>query len=153
AAVGVLIGIVAFSMVIFADPLQSAALFRLGTLLIGFGSGLFAVSTLIMAMTMVEEEHTGLSLGAWGAAQATAAGVGIAVGGLLRDAMTTVALSGALGDALNSPAVGYSVVYHLEIALLFVALAALGPLTSVVNHSSSTSQSQSRQFGLAEFPN
>ena len=147
AAIGILVGIVAFSMVIFADPLHSAALFRFGTLLIGFGSGLFAVSTLIMAMTMVEEEHTGLSLGAWGAAQASAAGVGIALGGLLRDAISTVALSGALGEALNSPAVGYSVVYHLEIALLFVALAALGPLTSVANHS------QSRQFGLAEFPN
>ena len=151
AATGVLIGIVAFSMVIFADPLQSASLFRIGTILIGFGGGMFAVSTLIMAMTMVEEEHTGLSLGAWGAAQATAAGVGIALGGLLRDAITTLAVNGALGDALSSPAVGYSVVYHLEIALLFAALAALGPLASVLTNSHS--HSHSRQFGLAEFPN
>ena len=148
---GILIGIVAFSMVIFADPLHSASLFRAGTVLIGFGGGLFAVSTLIMAMTMVDEEHTGLSLGAWGAAQATAAGVGIAVGGLLRDAVTGLAVSGVLGDALTSPAVGYSVVYHLEIALLFVALAALGPLTSVV--SPTQNHTPTRQFGLAEFPN
>jgi len=149
AATGVLIGIVAFCMVIFAEPLQWAALFRLGTVLIGFGAGLFALSTLIMAMTMVDEEHTGLSLGAWGAAQATAAGVGIALGGLIRDLVTSLAVSGVLGDALSNPAVGYSVVYHLEIALLFVALAALGPLTSVVNYS----HSPSRQFPLAEFPN
>jgi BCD family chlorophyll transporter-like MFS transporter len=149
AASGVLIGIVAFSIVIFAEPLQSPTLFRAGTALIGFGGGLFGVSTLIMAMTMVDKEHTGLSLGAWGAAQATAAGVGIALGGLIRDSVTQLAVSGALGEALSSPAVGYSVVYHLEIALLFVALVALGPLTSLVT----INQSESRQFGLAEFPN
>lgn len=149
AAMGILIGIVAFSMIIFADPLHSAALFRLGTALIGFGAGLFAISTLMLAMTMVDEEHTGLSLGAWGAAQATAAGVGIALGGFIRDVTTSMAVNGVLGDALRSPAVGYSVVYHLEIILLFVALAALGPLTSLVAHS----HSPSRQFGLAEFPN
>ncbi|MFK7861242.1 MAG: BCD family MFS transporter [Granulosicoccus sp.] len=149
AAMGILVGIVAFSMVIFADPLNSALLFRVGTALIGFGAGLFAISTLMIAMTMVDEEHTGLSLGAWGAAQATAAGVGIALGGFIRDVTTGMAVNGALGDALSNPAVGYSVVYHLEIGLLFVALAALGPLASMVAHS----HSHPRQFGLAEFPN
>lgn len=148
AATGILIGIVAFSMIIFAEPFQSALLFRAGTALIGFGGGLFGVSTLIMAMTMVDQEHTGLSLGAWGAAQATAAGVGIALGGLLRDISTSLAVDGALGSALSSPATGYSVVYHLEIALLFIALAALGPLASIT-----FTQSETRQFGLAEFPN
>ena len=149
AASGVLIGILAFCMVIFAQPLDSAALFRAGTLLIGFGAGLFAVSTLMMAMTMVGDEHTGLSLGAWGAAQATAAGVGIAVGGLVRDSVTELANHGVLGEALSGAATGYSVVYHLEIAFLFVALAAMGRLTSV----QAVNQSQPRQFGLAEFPN
>lgn len=147
AAIGVLTGIVAFSMVIFAEPLQSAALFRTGTAMIGFGAGLFGVSTMIMAMTMVEEKHIGLSLGAWGAAQATAAGIGIAFGGLIRDITSSLATSGALGDALSNPSVGYSVVYHLEIALLFISLAALGPLTSAV------STSKNQRFELAEFPN
>lgn len=148
AATGILVGIVAFSMVIFAEPLQSALLFRTGTALIGFGGGLFGVSTLIMAMTMVDKNHTGLSLGAWGAAQATAAGAGIAIGGLIRDVSSNLAVNGVLGEALQSQATGYSVVYHLEIALLFVALAALGPLTSVA-----LNQTNTRQFGLAEFPN
>ncbi|MFK7890030.1 MAG: BCD family MFS transporter [Granulosicoccus sp.] len=148
AALGILIGIVAFSMIIFAEPLESAMLFRAGTALIGFGGGLFGVSTLIMAMTMVGKDQSGLSLGAWGAAQATAAGVGIALGGLTRDVTTTLAVNGMLGEALSSPATGYSIVYHLEIALLFMALAALGPLTSLVPE-----HSKNRQFGLAEFPN
>jgi len=149
AALGVLLGIVAFSMVIFAEPLQAPLLFRIGTTAIGFGAGLFAVSTLVMAMTMVTDEHTGLSLGAWGAAQAAAAGVGIAIGGLLRDVVTDLAATGALGTTLSHPAVGYSVVYHLEIALLFFTLAALGPLAAQTTRDVSSSN---RQFGLAEFP-
>ncbi|MBX2881729.1 MAG: BCD family MFS transporter [Granulosicoccus sp.] len=148
AATGILIGIVAFSMIIFAEPVQSAWLFRTGTVLIGFGAGLFGVSTLIMAMTMVDREHTGLSLGAWGAAQATAAGAGIALGGLIRDITSDLAVTGHLGEALRSTATGYSVVYHLEIALLFAALAALGPLASLA-----LIKSRPRQFGLTEFPN
>lgn len=149
AANGVLIGIAAFSAVIFADPLQSPMLFRIGTWLIGFGGGLFAVSTLVMAMTMVDEEHRGLSLGAWGAAQATAAGVGIAVGGLVRDTVTKLGAQGTLGEAFMQPAVGYSVVYHIEIALLFLTLAALGPLC----RTSEPSVSSTTSFGLSEFPN
>lgn len=151
AALGALIGIVAFSTVIFAEPLAAANLFRTGTFLIGFGAGLFAISTLSLAMTMADSEQTGLSLGAWGAAQATAAGIGIAAGGLIRDSVTRLAMDGSLGDTLAHPAVGYSVVYHLEIALLFMTLAALGPLCSIGLSSHSTSSP--RQFGIAEFPN
>ncbi len=151
AATGALIGIVAFSTVVFAEPLGSASLFRGGTFLIGFGGGLFAVGTLTLAMTMVDEEHTGLSLGAWGAAQATAAGIGIAAGGLIRDSVTRLAMDGTLGEALANPAVGYSVVYHLEIALLFITLAALGPLCTPALPS--RPDTSSRQFGIAEFPN
>ena len=149
AATGALVGIVGFSTVIFAEPLVAATLFRVGTVLIGFGAGLFAVSTLTMAMTMVEEEHTGLSLGAWGAAQATAAGLGIAAGGLIRDSVTQLAMNGTFGETLAHPAIGYSVVYHLEIALLFATLAALGPLTST---RTSSSVASTRQFGIAHFP-
>ena len=62
----------AFAAVIFAAPLQSAALFRLGTLLIGVGGGLFAVCTLVVAMGLSNTGRAGLALGAWGAVQATA---------------------------------------------------------------------------------
>jgi len=150
ASVGALLGIAAFSMVIFAEPLVSAGLFRAGTVLIGFGGGLFAICTLVMAMTMVPREHVGLSLGAWGAAQATAAGLGIALGGLIRDLVAGLAASGALGPVLQGPATGYSVVYHIEIALLFLTLAALGPLVSqsVVDDG----PREGRGFGLADFP-
>ncbi len=128
AAYGALIGLVAFAAVIFAAPVGSPALFRAGTLLIGFGSGFFSVGTLAGAMDRERNGESGLALGAWGAAQATSAGVAIALGGALRDGVTQLAMRGALGAAMRNPATGYSFVYHLEIALLFATLIAIGPL-------------------------
>jgi MFS transporter, BCD family, chlorophyll transporter len=127
---GILAGVVAFCAVIFAAPVGSPALFYMGAGLIGFGSGLFGVSTLTAAMTMptIGRAGRGLALGAWGAAQATGAGLSIFIGGTLRDLVNHAAGNGLLGEALATPATGYSVVYHTEIALLFVTLIVLGPL-------------------------
>ena len=151
AALGVLAGIVAFACVIFADPLQSALLFRCGAALIGFGGGLFSVATLTSAMGLDRgEAHNGLALGAWGAVQASAAGIAIALGGALRDGVSALATSGALGPALESPSIGYSFVYHLEIGLLFATLIAIGPLVSAARHE--PHPPSSGRFGLAEFP-
>ena len=149
AAFGALTGVIAFSAVIFAAPLESAALFRVGTTLIGFGGGLFAVSTLTAAMSLEAPGRAGLALGAWGAVQATAGGIAIVLGGALRDIVTSMASQGTLGAGLSDASVGYSVVYHIEIALLFATLVAIGPLvrTSVAPRSQSVSK-----FGLAEFP-
>ena len=61
--------------VIFAAPLGSRPCSRCGAALIGFGGGLFAHATLTAAMSMARDGQIGLALGAWGAVQATAAGV------------------------------------------------------------------------------
>ena len=108
--------------------LQCRIWLGLGTCLIGFGSGLFAIGTLTAAMELGSETQSGLALGAWGAVQATAAGLAIAAGGAVRDLVTQLASSGALGSALTGPATGYGAVYHLEILVLFAALVAIGPL-------------------------
>jgi BCD family chlorophyll transporter-like MFS transporter len=128
AALGILSGVIGFAAVIFAAPLESALIFRIGTFCIGFGGGFFAVGTLSAAMDLESRDRTGLALGAWGAAQATAAGIAIAMGGGIRDIVSSLAEAGLLGQALIDPATGYSVVYHLEIALLFATLIAIGPL-------------------------
>ncbi|MEO0937411.1 MAG: PucC family protein [Pseudomonadota bacterium] len=149
---GILAGVWAFSLVIFSHPMQAQSLFYAGAALIGFGGGLFAVSTLTAAMTMSEgTAGRGLALGAWGAAQATAAGVAIALGGALRDWINGIATSGQWGEALNSPATGYSFVYHLEIGFLFATLVILGPL---VRHSGPIPEPENRPqaLGLADFP-
>lgn len=152
AARGILIGVTGFSAVIFADPMHAPPLFFAGATGIGMGGGLFAVATLTAAMTMpaAGAAGRGLALGAWGAAQATAAGCAIALGGLVRDGMNALALSGALGDALNTPATGYSAVYHIEVALLFATLVALGPLVRLSFLHPPTHDTG--KFGLADFP-
>jgi MFS transporter, BCD family, chlorophyll transporter len=148
AAFGALAGVVAFSCVIFSAPLLSPLLLRIGTLLIGFGGGLFAVGTLTAAMQLARDGRCGLVLGAWGAVQATAAGIAIALGAGLRDGVSSLATDGVLGPALNMPATGYSFVYHIEIALLFATLVAIGPL---VRRSRGRRSQPSSKFGLAEF--
>ncbi len=150
AARGILIGLASFCAVIFAAPLASTAMFFSGAFGIGLGGGLFAVATLTAAMTLntTGAAGKGLALGAWGAAQATAAGLSIFIGGAVRDLVNTAAQSGALGDALSSNATGYSVVYHVEIGLLFVTLVALGPLVKA----RAISTQQAGPVGLADFP-
>jgi BCD family chlorophyll transporter-like MFS transporter len=128
AAFGALIGLVAFSAVIFAAPLDSLVLFAIGTALIGFGAGLFAHCTLTAAMGTARIGQIGLALGVWGAVQASAAGTAVAAGGLIRDGVSLLATRGLLGQALAGEATGYSFVYHIEIALLFATLIAIGPL-------------------------
>ncbi|MBQ0960515.1 BCD family MFS transporter [Ideonella sp. 4Y11] len=153
AAGGALVGVWAFAAVVFAEPLASVALYAAGATLIGLGSGLFSVAMLSAVMALDDSGDGavphGLALGAWGAVQATAAGLAIALGGALRDAVSALAVTGWLGPALSSPGVGFSVVYHLEIALLFATLVALGPL---VRRPRPGSGAPVGRFGLAEFP-
>ncbi|GFE64637.1 PucC family protein [Litoreibacter roseus] len=150
---GLLAGVVAFCAVIFAAPMNFAPLFFAGATLIGFGGGLFSVATLTAAMTMPATglAGRGLALGAWGAAQATAAGLGVALGGTIRDVVNAAATQGVLGEAMNSAATGYSVVYHIEIALLFATLIVLGPLVRTGRNFIQTSE-ETRKIGLADFP-
>jgi BCD family chlorophyll transporter-like MFS transporter len=148
AGVGMLLGIAGFCGVIFAEPVQSVALFRMGTAFIGFGGGLFAVGTMLAAMRLGRLSDNGIAVGAWGAVQATAAGLGIAFGGLIRDGVNS-AVGVAADQALSAPLTGYAVVYHLEIALLFAGLIAIGPL---VGRDRYLKPEHPQRFGLAELP-
>jgi BCD family chlorophyll transporter-like MFS transporter len=124
AALGAFIGIPAFVAVILAAPLLSVPLFVVGTLLVGFGAGLFGHGTLTATMRMAPDAQAGLALGAWGAVQASAAGVGIAFGGILRDIVAALSLEiGGFGAATS-----FVVVYAVEIVLLAAALVTLLPL-------------------------
>ncbi|MEQ8366485.1 MAG: PucC family protein, partial [Roseicyclus sp.] len=75
--------------------------------------------------------------------------VSIAMGGGIRDVVNGMANSGQLGEALSNPATGYSVVYHIEILLLFATLVALGPLVRTVT---TASRDRGTRIGLAELP-
>ncbi len=149
AANGLVVGLAAFSCVAMSAPLEAPWLFRVGTVLIGFGGGLFSVGTLTGAMALEKDAGTGLALGAWGAVQALAMGLSIAAGGVLRDVVSGLASAGLLGPALNNASVGYMAVYHLELMMLFLALVAIGPL---VGRTAEAKVHSPSTFGLAEFP-
>ena len=153
AARGILTGVGAFAAVALAGAMGSQVLFFAGAMGIGLGTGLFAVSTLTAAMALPETGRAGrgLALGAWGAAQATAAGLSIFLGGAIRDAAGQFAASGALGPALIGPTFGYNVVYLLEICMLFITLLALGPLVRVIPLSEQKPKTDDG-FAIVDFP-
>lgn len=151
AAAGVLVGLFAFSCVIFSAPLMSPLLFRVGAVFIGTGAGLFVVGTLTAAMNMADSDHGGLALGAWGGVQATATGIAVALGGAIRDGVSALVEQGVLGESLQTqgPSVGYGVVYHIEVGLLFATLVAVGPLVRSTRNRHTRAK---KRFGMAEFP-
>ncbi len=128
AAIGALAGLPAFAAVILSAPLESAGVFAAGTTCVGFGAALFLAGTLSGAMDAAKDGSHGLALGTWGAVQSFAAGAAIALGAGLRDFVSAVAGTGMFGSGLAADSAGYDAVYVLEIALLFLTLAALGPL-------------------------
>ncbi len=121
---GALVGVPAFAAVILSAPLSSTALFAMGTLFIGVGAGLFGHGTLTATMNLAPPGQAGLALGAWGAVQASAAGLGIALGGIIRDVVEATS-----PHASFSGAAGYQTVYTIEVLLLFATLVAMIPLT------------------------
>jgi len=149
AALGILFGIAAFAAIIMSPVLDTVMLFRFATFSIGFGGGLFAVGMLTAAMDLAASGMSGIALGAWGAVQATSAGLAIAVSGTVRDTISALSEHGTLGPAFAGPDAGYSAVYHIEILLLFATLAAIGPL---VRSGRRSSLRAGQGFGLAEMP-
>lgn len=151
AGFGGVAGIAAFLFVIFAGPLHAAALLAIGATIIGFGGGLFSVGTLTAAMAISDAKsldgRTGLALGAWGAVQATCAGLAIALGAFARDLVSAAAVAHDLGSTLAGPSTGYAFVYCTEILLLLGTLVALGPLVRGRGDAI-----PSTRFGLSEFP-
>jgi BCD family chlorophyll transporter-like MFS transporter len=153
AGAGLVVGINAFLIVLFSGPFAAPLMLYAGAMGIGVGLGLFSVGTLMEAMNLAEGETAGLALGAWGAVQASCAGLGIAVGGLLRDAVAALLQSNDAAASMAMRATGYGTVYILEIALLLAGLAAIGPLVGYQRQpASGEGDPLARPFGLAEFP-
>jgi len=166
AGIGALIGVLAFGCLLLSGPFGSIIAFQIGVGLIGLGSGMFAVGTLTAAMSQADEGTTGLALGAWGAVQATATGLAVAVGGGIRDAFKFwgaeqgpnasglgTGLDGSRLDAtglgFDATSLGYIATYHLEILLLFAAIAVIGPLA---RHRRESERQTIERFGITETP-
>ena len=126
---GAWVGVPAFIAVVLSAPQASLLLFALGTLCIGFGAGLFGHGTLTATMNQAPAGQAGLALGAWGAVQATSAGLAMGLGGIIRDLMAL----------LVDSETAYASVYCLEVVLLLITLVAMQPLlVAKSNHLHST---------------
>ena len=102
------VGVPSFALVILAAPLQADLVFSLSVFGIGLGAGLFGHGTLTATIQAAPTGQSGLALGLWGALQATAAGLGLALGGVLKD----------LAGHFLAAEFAYALVYALELALL-----------------------------------
>jgi BCD family chlorophyll transporter-like MFS transporter len=121
ARIGALTGLPGFAAIIASPALGGVPVFVAGTLATGLGAGLFGHATLTASLRAAPEDRTGLALGAWGAVQATAAGIGIALAGIVRDIL--VGAGGGTGDI--APHLPYNAVFGLEMLFLVLALGAL----------------------------
>ncbi|MEM1351367.1 MAG: PucC family protein [Pseudomonadota bacterium] len=126
---GAAIGIPGFAAIILASMMVGPPLFLLGTVLTGLGAGLFGHATLTATMRSAPRDQIGLALGTWGAVQATAAGLGVALGGIARDVI--LAHTADASAALHLP---YNAVFTVEILFLALACAILVPMVVSGRH-------------------
>jgi BCD family chlorophyll transporter-like MFS transporter len=126
---GAAVGIPAFAAIMLASLHQSIPVFVTGTVFVGFGTGLFSHGNLTLTMNLAPKDQAGLALGAWGAVQATAAGIAVASGGVLRDVFDSLAIHGALGPNMTGSGAGYTLVYLIEIVLLVATVFVMTWLT------------------------
>lgn len=120
---GPLIALPGFGAIILSSMTDAHLFFLLGTFATGLGAGLFGHATLTAIIRNAPENQIGLSLGAWGAVQATCAGVGIALAGIVRDII--VATPAFAGLPASTP---YNLVFIIEMAFLALAILVAIPL-------------------------
>ncbi len=125
AVFGALVGIPGFAAIVLASAFVGPVLFVIGTGLTGLGAGLFGHATLTATIRQAPSGQIGLSIGTWGAVQATCAGIGVALAGVVRDVL--VGQAGLTGSQLHLP---YNVVFTIEIACLVLAILVAVPLAT-----------------------
>lgn len=123
AMTGAAIGVPGFVLIIISSMGAGVIWFLIGVFLVGLGTGLFGHATLTAMMRAAPRDRIGLALGAWGAAQACAAGIGVALAGIVRDVI--VGLQGATGNGVHMP---YNVVFTIEALSLLAAIAVILPM-------------------------
>ncbi len=145
ALTGVAVGVPGFAGIIGSSLGGAAVLFPIGTVVIGFGAGLFGHATLTAMMRAAPREQVGLALGTWGAVQATAAGLGIALAGIVRDIL--VGLSPGAG---NAPYMPYNIVFSVEVVFLTLAILVAIPLAARRANNNTTPRSADQQTNPVE---
>ena len=120
ALTGAALGVPGFAAIILASLGGGAPLFLVGTFLTGLGAGVFGHATLTATIRSAARDQIGLALGTWGAVQATSAGIGVALAGIVRD---IIAVRPA--PEMLEPHAPYNAVFLIEIIFLVLACTTL----------------------------
>ncbi|WP_227268993.1 PucC family protein [Roseobacter weihaiensis] len=117
---GAMIGIPGFAAIIASSLGGGPLWFLAGTVITGLGAGLFGHAMLTATMRSAARNQIGLALGAWGAVQATSAGLGVAAAGIARDLILNAPSQTSI--SAHTP---YNIVFMVEIVFLILACGAL----------------------------
>lgn len=107
------IATVGLLLIAMSGTLVMQPMFMAGIAILGFGTGIATATNLGLMLDMTTAEQAGLFIGAWGVADALSRGLGIFLGGTLRDIV-----SFASGDVT----LGYVSVFFVEACFLVVSL-------------------------------
>jgi BCD family chlorophyll transporter-like MFS transporter len=99
-------------------------------------------------MRAAPKDKVGLALGAWGSVQATAAGIGMALAGWVRDLIVALPADGN-GLSVETP---YNAVFSMEMAFLVIAVLILYPLAGRGGFSEATRTAAPKQSNPVEAP-
>jgi BCD family chlorophyll transporter-like MFS transporter len=119
AQIGNLGALAGFMLLLIGGALQTQAVFYLGVVLLGSGTGLSTVANLALMFDLTMPGQAGLFIGAWGFSNALSRLTGSLLGGGVRDMVA--ALSG-------SSLAGYLTVFAIEALMLLAAVFLLGSI-------------------------
>lgn len=119
ATFGAIIATSGLILIALSGALHIEPLFQPGIAILGFGTGIATATNLALMLDMTTAEQAGLFIGAWGVADAASRGIGMLLGGTVRDLVTW--LSGNIGA-------GYVTVFFIEAGLLLVSLVLLSQI-------------------------
>jgi BCD family chlorophyll transporter-like MFS transporter len=116
---GITVTAAALALLAIAAGLKLQPLLLPVLILFGFGFGIQTFGTINLLMAMTSDKHAGAYLGLWSLAQLVFRGVGMALGGMLRDGLHV--LSGSF-------AVTYGAIFLLEAVGLAICLSLLASI-------------------------
>lgn len=113
ALIGGIIAMMGLILIALSGILQTEMLFQPGIAVLGFGTGIATATNLALMLDMTTAEQAGLFIGAWGVADALARGLGMMLGGTVRDLMTALT---------SNVTLGYVTVFTIEAGFLLISL-------------------------------
>ncbi|MBN2147387.1 MAG: BCD family MFS transporter [Anaerolineales bacterium] len=105
--------LVGFLLIAISGIVAATAIFYIGLVALGVGTGLSTVSNLSLMLDMTTPGNVGLYIGAWGMANAISRLLGSLVSGAVRDGLTQV---------IQNPVLAYVVVFAGMALLMFSSL-------------------------------